>query len=43
MHVLIASATGIAAVLLPTAAMNVARGWWRQRRALRFKGGKLDG
>lgn len=34
MHVLIASVIGLAAVLLPTAALNVLRGWSRQRRAL---------
>ena len=35
MHVLIASAIGLAAVLLPSAALAVLRGWWHQRRALR--------
>jgi hypothetical protein len=34
MHVLIASAIGLAAVLLPSAALAVLRGWVRQQRAL---------
>ncbi len=35
MHVLIASAIGLAAVLLPSAGLTVLRGWSHQRRALR--------
>lgn len=35
MHLLIASALGLAAVLLPSAFLTVLRSWWRQQRALR--------